>query len=125
MRLLLNLLLALLWAPFGMQSQVNSDCDPFSLLAVDDTYFVDEANLGSFSENVIDNDVIAADYFISMDVPPCFAQSEENPGQIDYVGPGPNGGDCCGTFTFTYTLFEGDLSCTGTCLLYTSDAADE
>ena len=93
----------------------QSGLRPLLLLqAVDDTYFVDEANLGSFSENVTNNDVINVDYFISMDVPPCFAQSDENPGQIVYVGPGPNGGDCCGTFTFTYTLFGGDLSCTST-----------
>ena len=114
MRLFLNLLLLLLWAPIGMQSQVNPDCDPFYLQAVDDTYFVDEANLTSFSENVTDNDVINVDYVLSMDVSSCFAKSDENPGQIVYVGPGPNGGDCCGTFTFTYTLFGGDLSCTGT-----------
>ena len=114
MRLFLNLLLVLLWAPLGTQSQVNPDCDPFYLQAVDDTYFVDEANLASFSENVTDNDVINVDYVLSMDVSSCFAKSDENPGQIVYVGPGPNGGDCCGTFTFTYTLFGGDLSCTGT-----------
>lgn len=114
MRLILSLLLVLLWAPLSVKSQVNPDCDPFYLQAVDDTYFVDEANLASFSENVTNNDIINVDYFLSMDVPPCFAQTDEGTGQIVYVGPGPNGGDCCGTFTFTYTLFGGDLSCTGT-----------
>ena len=114
MRLALHLLLALIWAPFGLQSQVNSDCDPFNLQAVDDTYFVDQANLASFSENVTDNDAINADYFLSMDVPPCFTQSSQNPGQIVYAGPASDEGDCCGTFTFTYTLYSGDLACSGT-----------
>ena len=89
MRLAIHLLLALLWAPFGLQSQVNPDCDPFTLQAVDDTYFVDQANLASFSENVTDNDAINADYFLSMDVPPCFAQSDQNPGQIVTSDPEP------------------------------------
>ena len=82
MRLFLNLLLVLLWAPLGTQSQVNSDCDPSYLQAIQDTYFIDEANLASFSENVTDNDVINVDYVLSMDVPPCFAQSDQNPARL-------------------------------------------
>ncbi|MGB1072697.1 MAG: PKD domain-containing protein [Flavobacteriales bacterium] len=114
MRLILNLFFALLWAPLSVGSQTNPDCDPDQLQTFDDTYYVDEADLTSFEENVTNNDVINVEYNISMDVPPCFAQSIEGTGKIIYVGPGPNGGDCCGTFTFTYTLYSGDLACTGT-----------
>ena len=62
MRLVLNLLLALLWAPFGMQSQVNSDCDPDFLLAVDDTYFLQEEDLPLFNADLLSNDIIGLDY---------------------------------------------------------------
>ena len=114
MRLAIHLLfLALMWAPFGLQSQVNPDCDPFTLQAVDDTYFVDQANL-AFSENVTDNDAINADYFLSMDVPSMLCPIRSKPRPDCLRRKRIRWRSCCGTFTFTYTLFSGDLACTGT-----------
>jgi len=104
-----------MWAPFGLQSQVNPDCDPDFLLAVDDTYFLQEEDLPLFNADLLSNDIIGLDYDgVSIEgLPPCFGK-EQGTGYIFYSGGSADGGDCCGTFTFAYTIFAGDLICSAT-----------
>ncbi len=62
MRQVYFLSLALLWALSPLFSQGNFDgCDPDVLLAVDDHYIIQEDDLPSFTENLLNNDVINMD----------------------------------------------------------------
>ena len=113
MRQVLLLLPALLWAIPSLYSQGSFDgCDPDVLLAVDDHYIIQEADLPSFTANLLNNDIIGMDAFVSIEgLPPCF-QAEQATGYIFYTGSA-DGSSCCGTFNFVYTLLTGtDLFCT-------------
>ncbi|MCH1582083.1 MAG: PKD domain-containing protein, partial [Flavobacteriales bacterium] len=113
MRQVLLLLHALLWAIPSLYSQGSFDgCDPDVLLAVDDNYIIQEADLPSFTANLLNNDIIGMDAFVSIEgLPPCF-QAEQGTGYIFYAGSA-DGSSCCGTFNFVYTLLTGtDLFCT-------------
>jgi|GEM_PF-1615649 len=96
-------------------SQVISDCNPDLFQAVDDTYFLDEDDLPLFTANLLSNDIIGLDYDgVSIEgLPPCFGK-EQGTGYIFYSGGSADGSDCCGTFTFAYTIFAGDLICSAT-----------
>ena len=112
MRQVYFLSLALLWALSPLFSQGNFDgCDPDVLLAVDDHYIIQEDDLPSFTENLLNNDVINMDALVSVEgLPPCFGV-EQGSGFIFYTGSA-DGSNCCGTFDFVYTLYSADLFCT-------------
>ncbi|MDG2425405.1 MAG: PKD domain-containing protein [Flavobacteriales bacterium] len=73
-------------------------------MAYDDNYVIDEADLPSFYENLLANDIIGVDaYFIeALEVPPCFTVWED--GTVFYVG-NADGSPCCGEFNFQYTIY--------------------
>ena len=48
-------------------------CDPDVLLAVDDNYIIQEEDLSSFTANLLSNDIIGIDAFVSIEgLPPLF-----------------------------------------------------
>ncbi len=71
--------LALLWTLTSVlpsfHAQTILGCDPDVLLAVDDTYVIQESDLPLFTENLLDNDIINIDQFavVIENMPPCFA----------------------------------------------------
>ena len=108
--------ISLLWAALflsGMPllSQSFNGCDPDVLQAVDDFYVIQEADLPSFTANLLSNDIIGMDAGVFIEgMPPCFA-AEQGTGFIFYQGQA-DGTSCCGEFEFVYTLLAGDLQCT-------------
>ena len=106
---LLIVLLGIAGPAFSQGS--NSICDPDVLLAVDDHYVIQEAELPSFTENLLDNDFIGVDAFVFIEgLPPCF-DFEQGTGEIFYTGQA-DGSSCCGSFEFVYTLQSGEFFCT-------------
>jgi len=81
--------LALLWTLTSVlpsfHAQTILGCDPDVLLAVDDTYVIQESDLPLFTENLLDNDIINIDQFavVIENMPPCFAHDG---GVIFYSG---------------------------------------
>ena len=113
MRQIFSLSLLLLLGSSLACAQGSFDgCDPDVLLAVDDNYIIQEEDLSSFTANLLSNDIIGIDAFVSIEgLPPCF-QAEQGTGFIFYTGSA-DGSSCCGTFNFVYTLLTGtDLFCT-------------
>ena len=113
MRQIILLSFALFWALPSLFTQGSFDgCNPDVLLAVDDHYIIQEEDLPSFTANLLSNDIIGMDAFVSIEgLPPCF-QAEQGTGYIFYTGIA-DGSSCCGTFNFVYTLLTGtDLFCT-------------
>ena len=111
MRHFLTLLFAFLSASFSLSAQSFVGCNPDILLAVDDTYIIQEADLPMFGKNLLVNDVIGIDAMVFVEgLPPCFS-AEQGTGYIYYSGQA-DGSSCCGTFEFVYTLQSGDLHCT-------------
>ncbi|MDG1382197.1 MAG: PKD domain-containing protein, partial [Flavobacteriales bacterium] len=111
MRHFLTLLFAFLSASFSLSAQSFVGCNPDILLAVDDTYIIQEADLPMFGKNLLVNDVIGIDAMVFVEgLPPCFSV-EQGTGYIYYSGQA-DGSSCCGTFEFVYTLQSGDLHCT-------------
>ena len=108
--------ISLLWAALflsGMPllSQSFNGCDPDVLQAVDDFYVIQEADLPSFTANLLSNDVIGMDAGVFIEgMPPCFG-AEQGTGFIFYQGQA-DGTSCCGEFEFVYTLLAGDIQCT-------------
>ena len=108
--------LALLWTLTAvlpsLHAQTTLGCDPDVLLAVDDTYVIQESDLPTFGASLLDNDIINVDVFsVSVEgLPPCFAH-EEGSGFIFYAGGSADGNSCCGTFTFTYSLQSPNSGC--------------
>lgn len=106
--------LALLWTLTSVlpsfHAQTILGCDPDVLLAVDDTYVIQESDLPLFTENLLDNDIINIDQFavVIENMPPCFAHDG---GVIFYSGGSADGTGCCGTFTFPYTLQAPNSAC--------------
>ena len=114
MRLIfLTLLLLLFSATAGAQAIL--DCNSDSFQAVNDTYYVEEEDLPQFAENLLANDVldIGYDWVAVEGIPPCFGV-EQGTGSIFYNGLSGDGGNCCGTFTFSYQLYSEDLVCSAT-----------
>ena len=109
--------LALLWTLTvvlpSLHAQTILGCDPDVLLAVDDTYVIQESDLPDFADSLLSNDIVNVDLLgVTIEnMPPCFAQ-EGNTGFIFYAGGSPDGSSCCGTFTFTYTIQGFNTSCT-------------
>ena len=111
MRHFLTLLFVFLSASSSLSAQSFVGCNPDILLAVDDTYIIQEADLPMFGKDLLVNDVIGIDAVVFVEgLPPCFSV-EQGTGYIFYTGQA-DGSSCCGTFEFVYTLQSGDLHCT-------------
>jgi PKD repeat protein len=101
---LICLIFCLLFSSFQASGQGSGQgCDPDILMAYPDNYVIDEADLSSFSADLLLNDLIGVDsYFIeALQVPPCFATDG---GMVFYVGSA-DGSPCCGEFNFHYTIY--------------------
>ena len=106
--------LILLFFSTSVGAQVILDCNPDSFQAINDTYYLDEDDLPQFTANLLDNDVFDIVDAVSVeDIPPCFGV-EQGTGYIFYSGGSGDGGDCCGTFTFSYKLYLEDFVCSAT-----------
>ncbi|MGB1618178.1 MAG: PKD domain-containing protein, partial [Flavobacteriales bacterium] len=107
--------LALLWTLTAvlpsLHAQTTLGCDPDVLLAVDDTYVIQESDLPTFGASLLINDIINVDLFTVTieNLPPCF--THEGNGFIFYSGGSADGSSCCGDFTFTYSLQSPNSGC--------------
>lgn len=98
------LILSLLFSSFQASGQgPGQGCDPDVLMANADNYVIDEADLPSFSADLLLNDIIGVDaYFIeALELPSCFAVEGS---MVYYVG-NADGSPCCGEFNFQYTIY--------------------
>ena len=68
MRQVILLSFALFWALPSLFTQGSFDgCNPDVLLAVDDHYIIQEEDLPSFTANLLSNDIIGMDAFVSIE----------------------------------------------------------
>ena len=113
--LFLSILLLLL-IPTTIFSQVLEACESEYVQAIDDYFEVTIDDISTWVDNVIDNDVIAVDYWelIAADLPPCISLDLDGTIEINSSSPTGDGSslDCCGEHFFTYTLIgENDIMC--------------